>query len=699
MPEISIPRSMPHWQQVFLATVAMLLSSADPGRVVLAAATEDETVDDVIDEIQVTATRRSAATDEVSAALTIIGEDDIRNSKVVTDSLAAQPGIFLQQTTPGQGAAIVRGLKGSEVLHLVDGFRLNNAIFRNAPTQYLALVAPGSVQQIEVLRGAPASLYGSDAVGGVLQVISRMPEFDESGTRGELHLAYDSADLGKVLRGSVETGDERLSASISAEHLDTGNRRTGGGNRVGPSGYDASGARIALLARPAVDQSWSLDLQFARQPDTPRYDELVPGFDQTEPSSSEFLFAPNERTFVHLRHTRENWLWSADWNFSAGWQQIVDDRVTRDYQSPDRRFEKNSSDLYGVTGSFVKDVGNVSWIAGVEFYHDRVRSQRREEDIFDGQSQELAPRFPDRSAVDQAAIYGNVQLQVTERHQLVAGLRYSAIDVDIPGNDTVPSSSIRQRDPSVDFGWLFDLSDATQLVANFGYGFRAPNVFDLGTLGERPGNRFNVPNPDLESEHVTQVDFGVRHNTEHWDLDIVLFGLHYTDRISSELTGAVTPAGRDVVQSQNVATADIYGIEAGMHIFMSALWSAQVIVNLQRGEQRDASGATVPADRMPPFNGRVALYYSASESLRIEPYIVFAGRQDRLSPRDVRDVRISPAGTPGWLSANIAATWRASEDWRFRLAVLNLFDKRYRVHGSGIDAVGRNIVISADRVW
>jgi len=183
------------------------------------AVSAQETTEETIDEIQVTATRRPLAEKDVSAALTLISVEEIRGAKIITDALAAQPGVFLQQTTPGQGAAIIRGLKGSEVLHIVDGMRLNNAIFRNAPTQYLALVAPGTVDRIEVVRGAPASLYGSDAVGGVVQVLSRIPAFDESGTRGEVYLAYDSADLGKVLRGSLDVGNERLAGLISGEYL------------------------------------------------------------------------------------------------------------------------------------------------------------------------------------------------------------------------------------------------------------------------------------------------------------------------------------------------------------------------------------------------------------------------------------------------------------------------------------------------
>jgi hemoglobin/transferrin/lactoferrin receptor protein len=685
----------PYLKNTLLILAAVLFSTWAMPISTMAQEAEEET----IEEIQVTATRRPLAQKEVSAALTLISVEDIRGAKIITDALAAQPGVFLQQTTPGQGAAIVRGLKGSEVLHLVDGMRLNNAIFRNAPTQYLALVAPGTVDRIEVVRGAPASLYGSDAVGGVVQVLSRIPSFDEPGTRGDAYLAYDTADLGKIIRGSFDVGNERLAGLISGEYLQTGNRRIGGGQRVAPTGYESKGARIALSATPDAEQSWLFDFQYASQPATPRIDELVPGFGQTEPSSSEFLFSPNDRLFAHIKHTRADWLWSADWNFDAGWQRIDDDRITRNFQSQFRRREKNSSDLFGITASAASDTRSGSWIVGAELYHDRVRSQRSEEDIVSGQVQDLQTRFPDDSSVDQAAVYANLLHTLSERHALSGGLRFSAIAVDLSQTAFSPAASVDQNDISADFGWVFDANQQSQIVANLGYGFRAPNVFDLGTLGDRPGNRFNIPNADLESERIYQFDVGFRHHDELWDLNVMLFALHYTDRITSVLTGAVTPSGRDVVQSRNVESADIYGVEAAAHVVMSATTTADLVINYVRGEQSEADDVDVSADRIPPFNGRLSLRYIVSDALSVEPYLLFAGSQDRLSPRDIRDVRINPDGTPGWLTANVAATWQPNDRWQIVASLENLFDKQYRVHGSGIDSTGTNLILSLHRSW
>jgi outer membrane receptor protein involved in Fe transport len=237
----------------------------------------------------------------------------------------------------------------------------------------------------------------------------------------------------------------------------------------------------------------------------------------------------------------------------------------------------------------------------------------------------VQPRFPDGSTVDQAAVFGNILHRLGDRHTVSGGLRFSAIETDLV------LSSTDQGDVSADFGWIFDATGQTALIANIGYGFRAPNVFDLGTLGERPGNRFNIPNPGLDSERITQFDVGVRHHVDRWDLELTLFSLHYTDRIVSVLTGAVTPEGRDVVQSRNAASADIRGVEGSLNLTLTPSLTADLIVNYSHGEQTANDGTENPADRIPPLNGRLSFHYQASNALLIEPYILFAGSQDRLS--------------------------------------------------------------------
>ena len=469
-------------------TIARMLIPALLGTLVFADLTAAQ---ERIDEILVTATRRTVSIAEVSSGLTLVDGAAARDQKLVTDALAAEVGVYVQQTTPGQGAPIIRGLKGSSILHLVDGVRLNNAIFRSAPTQYFALVPTGAVERIEVLRGTPASLYGSDAVGGVVQLVTRVPRFDSARTeyRGEIYAAYDTAELGRMLSGTIDAGNQRLATSFSADFLETGDRRTGGGERIGPSGYESRALRWALAGRPDDNRSWLFDAHYLEQPETPRVDELVPGFGQVEPSSSEFFFKPNRRVFLHGKYGHEDGVLGLDWNVDLAWQRIDDDRVSRDFEATDRRFESNRSDLYGlvVSGSRVTDSG--SWVAGIEAYRDEVSSARSEENLLEGQTTELTPRFPDGSRIQRADLFGNTEQYVSARNILAGGLRISHENVSLPETPVSVAASVSVTDFSGDIGWIFNANKNWQIVANAGFGFRAPNVFDLGTLGNRPGNR------------------------------------------------------------------------------------------------------------------------------------------------------------------------------------------------------------------
>lgn len=655
---------------------------------------------DEIDEVLVTATRRTVSAQEVASGLTLVSGESVQQHKLVTDALDATVGVFLQQTTPGQGAAIIRGLKGSSILHLVDGIRLNNAIFRSAPTQYFALVPSSAVERIEVLRGTPTSLYGSDAVGGVVQLITRVPEFDsvDTGVRGEVFAAYDSAELGKTLRGTIDAGTRNLVTSFSAETMQTGNRRVGDGDRIGPSDYESRALRWMLGGYPDEERSWLFDIHYSEQPETPRVDELVPGFGQTEPSSSEFLFAPNRRVFVHGKYSRARGAFGLDWNIDLAWQRIDDDRITRDFGSTERRHEKNRSDLYGLTVSGSRVTESGSWIVGADAYLDEVSSRRSEESLIDGQVTALTPRFPDGSEIERLAVFVNGEHAVTARQQLSGGVRISHEDVSMPQTAISPATSVNVTDASGDIGWILNVTDAWQLVANAGFGFRAPNVFDLGTLGSRPGNRFNIPNANLDSERVVQFDAGVRRRTAHSQVELMVYALNYDDRITSVLTGAVTPGGRDVVQSVNAADSTIHGVEAGADFEVTGSVSASAVLNYTWGEQRVVGSPTEPADRIPPLSGRLNIAYDPGGDFRIDGWLRFAGEQDRLSARDVRDVRIDPTGTSGWAILGARASW-VYRYWQFTLGLDNLLDKRYRAHGSGLDAPGRNVIVSVRRTW
>ncbi len=677
----------------FLPICALAVALAPPAAA--SSATDD------LDEVIVTASRRAVVSAEVSSALSFVRGDEVLNEKLVTDALAKSIGVYLQQTTPGQGAAIIRGLKGSALLHLVDGMPLSNAIFRSAPTPYLALVPTTAVERVEIIRGTPASLYGSQAVGGVVQVVTREPVFDSDETelRRDLAMSLDTAELQKSIRGSVDVGNQRLAAILSAEYLTTGDRRTGGGDRVAPSGYNSKAARFAVSMHPSDDKSWLFDLHWLEQPNTPRIDELVPGYGQTEPSSSEYFFSPNQRLFAHIRHTAANSLLGLDWRIDGAWQQITDDLITRDFESPTRRYEANASDLYALSINATREASIISWVAGVDLRTDEVTSSRRELDILTATSSDVTSRYPSGSRIDELALFGNLDWPVADRHHLNGGLRVSDVRIEVPASSLNAAASIDVRRLSGDLGWIYSFTDTWQLVANAGFGFRAPNIADLGTLGNRPGNRYNVPNPDLNEERVEQFDAGIRKQSDAMHFELVLYALNFDNRITSVLTGDTTADGRDVVQSVNAANTSIHGAEAGLSLELSDTVRARAVLNYTWGSETIGTEGAQPADRIPPLSGELGVDVDLNSAWLWQSWLTVAGPQDRLNDRDVRDVRINPDGTAGWTIVGTAFTYQPNDVWRIHLMADNLLDKRYRVHGSGIDSPGRNFSISLRTRW
>jgi outer membrane receptor protein involved in Fe transport len=658
-----------------------------------------------MESIVVTATRIEESLLDVTEAVSVIDADEIRRwaPDVVAEMLRGVPGTFFQQTTPGQGIPIIRGLKGSQVLHLVDGMRLNNAFFRDAPNQYLGLVDSYAIRATEVIRGSAPSLYGADAMGGVLQILTREPVFEDTQWQadGRLYGSFNSADSSLVGRAEGAAGTATTVISGGITYRDHGDRRTGGGETVRPSGYRADAADIKFQHDLGERSEIMLSAQYLEQPSTPRVDELVPGFGQDEPSSERYEFRPNRREFLHARYRLESESsWFQRFEAHLARQVMTDDRLTQDFGDPEFTEEFNESVLDGLTLQFNSPWGGgvdmeheLVW--GAEYYTDEISSSRWR---FAGEGAPATPRrgrFPDGSTMDSAAVYAYNHWRL-DRLTVDAGLRYSAFRIFLPASGEIGDVRLTPSDLTGDIHLKYEVRPGVHLLSNIGRGFRPPNIFDLGTLGSRPGNRFNVPNPSLQPESVWSYDVGIKLAQSKWEAEVYLWYADYRDKISSRFTGDVTPEGRQVVRSDNLNEAQLYGVESGVRYLSESGLDMYAVVNYTRGEESEPGGATAPADRIPPLNGRIGLVWIPNDRLRIEPFLDFAGRQDRLSPRDVDDPRINPFGTAGWVTMNLLASWQVNEGLELGLKLRNLGDKNYREHGSGIDAPGRSLGVWFD---
>jgi len=654
----------------------------------------------LLNRIQVTATRAEENALEVPMAITIVDREGIMRQvpQTVADLVHGEPGAYVQQTTPGQGNIIIRGLKGSEVLHLVDGFRLNNAFFRNAPNQYLALVDPLNLDAIEIVRGPMSTLYGSDAMGGVVQLLTPEPRFAGDAWQSDalLRTRYSSADESSHSRAAFQSGRDGFGVSAGVSYQDVNDLRVGGGDRLPFTGYTQRSGDFKLIATPAAGHELTFSAQFSDQPRTPRHDALVPGFGQTRPDNVEFLFMPQQRRFSQLRYVMSNPLALADRiDVHLGWQTTVDDRTTREFGTTNREIENNASTLRGVTAVATKSVGDHHVSYGMELYQDRVDSFRKRENSTTGVISARPARYPDGSTMDSLAFFVTDDWRIAPRFELAGGLRYSRFDIDLPPVINGIGVQMEPDDVTAQIGFSWKLGDALRLVGNAGRGFRAPNVFDLGTFGDRPSNRFNIPNPELRPETVNSFDIGLKHASGALEFEVVAYRSNYRDKITSVLTGDRTETGRDIVQSRNATRLILHGLESGVRWQANDANALRASLTWSRGEEV-FEGDEYPADRIPPLFGRIGVQTTLASRWELENWVLYATRQDRLSPRDAVDARINPEGTAGWATINTRLGWQAHERLRVQLQLENLADKRYREHGSGLDNPGRNLSLGLD---
>ena len=658
---------------------------------------------DPIETLRVEGSRSRHA--QVEGAVSSFRVDELQITRaipeVLTDALRGVGSIHMQTTTAGQGSPFLRGLTGSGLLSVVDGMRLNNAIYRSAPNPYLDLVDSHLVEEIHVIRGPASVRHGSDAMGGVVSVRSRRPYFegDDWEMRGLLSGMFASANLARGVRTEFEVGRQDFGLRGGFTGLATSDLRGGGdtGKQI-PTAFESVGADAAFTWALDDGQSLNGDFQFMKQPDTPRYDELVAGFGQTEPSSLIFQYQPLERLFAHLNYeTVEPFPGVSTLDLDVSFQRIRDDRTTRAYPSPENDYEfreQNASELFGVVlagRSQVTDQIDLNW--GADAYLDWVSSTRTREEVATGSTEPWISRFPNGSKMNSYGVYADVVMQVLPTLEVNGGLRYSYFDTYIAPSVERSQNQVNQ-DVTGALGFVWSPTDELSLIASFRRGFRAPNVFDLGTIGPRPGNRYNVPTTNLSPEVIYTYDFGFTYSASRIDAEVFGFYSNYNDKIASVLTGLTLPDGRAVVQSSNEKLARLAGVEGSLRVLLSSEVFLVAEAFYTWGEQQVRGGEVEPADRIPPFQGRVGVAYQPLEWIWIEPYVRFAASQNRLSNRDIQDPRINPEGTPGWATLGVRTQWALRENLDLVVEVRNITDADYREHGSGYQAPGAGVATS-----
>ncbi len=286
----------------------------------------------MLKEITITGTRVERDTFGTPGATSVVTSEEINKYGLRTtpDLLCEEAGIQVQKTTAGQGSPIIRGLTGYHTLILIDGIRLNNSTFRSGPNQYMATIDSGQVEKIEVLRGYGSALYGSAAMGGVINVLTKSPESAISGLsiHPTIFTKFSSADKGKYARLELSGGYQNFGFIAGASYKDVDDLQPGKGydiqlsskkfiitsqkdpknlpegawlvDKLVPTGWQEKNGDLKLGYKISENQNINLAYQIVRQQDIPRYDKLA------NKEFDKFLFNPQNRDLVYMSYTNKD---------------------------------------------------------------------------------------------------------------------------------------------------------------------------------------------------------------------------------------------------------------------------------------------------------------------------------------------------------------------------------------------------------
>ena len=605
------------------------------------------------------------------------------------EAMSAMPGVFMQQTNHGGGSPFVRGLTGYHTLILVDGIRLNNAIFRSGPNQYLNTVDPLMISQIEVLRGPGSVQYGTDAIGGAIYLRSRKPQFSEDKLQvgGEVYGKWMSQNMEKTGRAQLQLSSRKFAVMAGITRKDFGNIVAGGElGKLEYTSYDEYSSDVMARVKLTPAQTLSLAWQHHKQNDVQLYHKLING------EYSTYSFDPQLRDLVYLQHeiTRAHSVISG-FRTTLSMHESDETRKKQRTGSEDLYTEHDRVRSFGFILECLTNNGkNWQGVSGYEIYYDRVSSSTLKTNQVSGTDSTYRGLYPDGSWISNMSLFSLHNLNLGKL-ELNGGLRYNYFILGLT-DDVFGDLTIRPDALVGSLGASYRVFRNTDINLSVQNAFRAPNINDVSSFGIADF-RYEVPNFDLSPEKSFNKELGIKTNQKRIGGSVHLYHNSLTDLMTNVKTtfqGQDSIDGVKVYTRENVGKAYIRGIEGELLLrplrYLSV--NSYLVYTYGHNVTKDE-----PLRRIPPLNGMLRIGLHLVKNLEILNEWQFASAQKQLSSGDIDDSRIPEGGTPGWNVFNLRFSYHL-RGLTINTGLLNLFNEAYRTHGSGVESVGRSLYIS-----
>ncbi|GAL85388.1 TonB-dependent receptor [Sporocytophaga myxococcoides] len=671
------------------------------------------------------------------------GEMQFASQETTADVLQNTGNVFVQRSQMGGGSPVMRGFEANKVLMVVDGIRMNNAVYRGGHLQNVITLDNSVLERTELLFGPGSVIYGSDALGGVMSFYTKRPVL--SGGKGKTFVSanaysrYSSANSEKTGHLDLNIGFNKIASFTSFTYSDFDDLRQGANRRAAyndfgkrnfyveriggkdsvlynsnsniqkQSGYKQYDFLQKILFSPSSRVKHTLNFQYSTSSDIPRYDRLAQF--SGKPAYAEWFYGPQKRLLAsyHL-DLNEKTVFYDKARIVNAYQDIEESRYDRRFNREVRNSRIEKLSIYSLNIDLEKVLKKNELRYGLDVNYNKVGSSAYGQNVVTGIRTPLDTRYPSGgSFMRTIAGYLTHSIELNKKLILSEGIRYSNVELKANfGEKTFfpfPYSDIKQTNGALNgnIGLVF-LPEKSWRFSVFGStGFRSPNVDDLSKVFESvPGNVI-VPNPHLKPEYTYNGELSIAKSFfDRIHLEGTAYYTWYTNAITTKFgkyngQDSILYDGKlsRVQTSANAGKAYIYGGNITLHAEVTKNIGLANTFNYTYGRIKTDS-LDYPLDHIPPVFGRSSVSVKVKR-FRGEFFVLYNGWKRLKNYNLAGEDNIAQAtadGMPSWYTLNLRTAVDVSRYIQLQVSVENLLDRNYRIFASGISAPGRNFLVT-----